>query len=59
LSVLGGVAGLQAVRGDRFLPFTYLDFEKMERTLQDQEGAVIQRRQRRLGAVMANQDKTR
>jgi len=51
------VARLELMSGNHFLPVTYLEFEKMERPLQNQKRAVVERQQRRLNAVMADQNK--
>ena len=42
--------------GNNFDPGTHLDFEKMWRPLDNQERTIIQRRQRRLDAIMADQN---
>ncbi len=57
LGILWGMTGLEAMSGDGFCPGTDLNLEKMKRPLKHQEGTVIERRQRRLDGVTADQDK--
>jgi len=57
LGVLRSMTGFKPMSGNCLLPATYLQFEEMEGLLQDQERTIIERRQRRLDAVVANQNK--
>jgi len=54
--IRGRTASFQAKSGHRVLPGADQQFEKTQRSFQDKKGAVIGRRQRRLGAVPADQD---
>jgi hypothetical protein len=53
--VLGGMAGFQPVCGHRVHSVSYLQLEGVKGPLQDQVWPIVQRRQRRLDAVMADQ----
>jgi hypothetical protein len=57
LRILWCMAGLEAMCGDGFCPGTDLNLEKMKRPFEHQEGTIIERRQRRLNGVTADQDK--
>ena len=41
--------------GDSVDPIPHLKFEKMQAPFQNQEGACVERRQRRLNRILANQ----
>jgi hypothetical protein len=53
------MARFEAMCGNNFDLGSSLDFEKMQRPLNDQERTIIKRRQQWLDGVMANQHKTR